>query len=103
MLRTGLLDINELITDIDNSLADDREKIGEIALAVKDIRARQDQLSARITSLDKRMKESIREAVAKATEPVIEQLEEFNKKKVLTRTINIHPLKVWWNKIKGVK
>lgn len=96
-------EVDEKLSRLDRDMATDRDGMDQFKVELSAVKEQQRQILDRVTKLDKRMKEAVADAVAQAIAPLNELLEEFNRKKVLTRTININPLVQWWEKIKGVK
>lgn len=100
--------VDTKVSEMDRDMATDRHKMDNHTIAIEEvkkdqelIRDQQKQILERLTKMDTKMKEAVRDAVNEAVGPLKDLLAEFNQKKILTRTINIHPLIMWWRKIRG--
>lgn len=101
VLAKKVNEVDEKLSRLDRDMATDRDGMDQFKVELSQVKDQQRQLLERITKMDRKMKEAVADAVTQAIAPLSELLEEFNKKKILTRTINVHPLKMWWKRIRG--
>lgn len=108
VLAKKVNDVDEKVSRLDRDMADDRNSMGAFQVRLGAVEAQQKQTLESLHTIDKRIKDGIRDGVEAAMKPVLKQmgemqlqLDEFTQKKVLVKTINVNPLVQWWKRLRG--